>query len=826
MLIATAIGGAALFAYFYDRERAAYFDRLEMKVSALTAKHDEIYNNARESQLFAATALNNRIEAWRARDDIAEHFSAAFSQQSDGTFRSRDRDFDGSLSDSGHWIYGLGAFIAPGAELNLEKQAQLLAARDIVSTHGEAALFWADNFYYYTPENDLIIFAPQREDNLEFYRKLAPADFSFQDRQIGRHVLPENNPQRSMRCTGLVSILYDQTKLRLTSGCQTPVDRSGDHIGAFGVSFLLNGWLAEAIAEPIEGRKPFIIQSDGEMIAHEALVDRSGGEEFAKQIAIDLQADALVNSIVATGKPSGTKYFAPWDAYVSYAQFSGPSWFYIAKVPKDQVSAAAFSVSLKIAIVGVALGFALILIMAVVLRRVIAAPLNALTTEADRDIREKEHSFASTGVRQDEIGYLARSFQKRDDRYQALLTNLDDQVKARTAELSLAVENAEKADKAKSTFLANMSHEIRTPLNGIVGMAQILAKSDLSEDDRRNIEIVQASSFSLLDVINDVLDLSKIESGSLEFESTPFSIDEMVTATLAAFEHDSVERGIRLHCNIADDALGGYRSDPTKIRQVLTNLISNALKFTTAGSVCVAVTATEQPGGKRLVRFDVRDTGIGLSDESMERLFQPFMQADSSTTREYGGTGLGLAICKRIVEGLGGEISVTSALNQGSCFSVSIPMSHEEVQTSNAEGFDEEQMRDALKSLTVLVAEDQVTNRLIIKAMLEPVVKSLLFAEDGVEAVRAWENGGVDMILMDVQMPRMDGVEATRKIRSLEAERGDTSIPIIALTANAFAQQGSHYLSSGMTVHLAKPIDFKVLFKAMARCLQPEKFAA
>ena len=409
MLIATAIGGASLFTYFYERERIAYFDRLEMKVSALTEEHGNIFEKARESQLYANTALENRIASWRGRNDVNERFDAVFAKQEDGTYRSRDHDFDGALSEDGHWVYGTGAFIAPRKNLTVENKTQLLAARDIVSSHGEAALYWADNFYYYTPGSDLIIFAPRRHDRLEFYRKTAPADFSFKDRIIIRNVLPENNPERAMRCTGLENIIYDRTGRRLTTGCQTPTDLGDEHIGAFGVSFLLNGWLAEVISEPIEGSKPFIIQADGEMIAHETLIDRSGGEAFAKQFAVDLQADALLETIVASGAASGTTFFEPWDAYVSYAKFSGPSWYFIARVPKEQVWAAAFSTAWPIAVFGVTIGFALIIIMAVVLRRVIAQPLETLTTEAERDIRQKR-----TFIRADR-------FQKRRNRLSGAL---------------------------------------------------------------------------------------------------------------------------------------------------------------------------------------------------------------------------------------------------------------------------------------------------------------------------------------------------------------------------------------------------------------------
>ena len=250
------------------------------------------------------------------------------------------------------------------------------------------------------------------------------------------------------------------------------------------------------------------------------------------------------------------------------------------------------------------------------------------------------------------------------------------------------------------------------------------------------------------------------------------------------------------------------------------------MKFTSAGAVTISLTASEGADGKRLVRFDIRDTGIGLSEDSMESLFQPFVQADNSTTRKYGGTGLGLTICKRIVEGMGGEISVTSELDRGSCFTFTLPMVVEQIATGEAQTFDEDQADHAISGLTVLVAEDQPTNRMVINAMLGPKVKTLLFAENGVEAVRAWEAGGVDLILMDIQMPQMDGVEATKVIRTMEAANNIGPVPIIALTANAFSEQGDYYLSNGLTVHLSKPVDFDLLFQTMARCLEPKRNAA
>lgn len=826
MLFGTIAGAFALFGFFYERESEAFLNRLQANVSTAAAEHDEIFRSAERSQQLALEAFSKRLDIWAARSDVDSQFESTFSPSSDGTHRSHDRDFDGAITEDGRLVYGLGAFIAPDPAMSRGKKIQLLAAYDVVVAFGEASLFWADNFYYYTPESDLIIFAPNREDRLEYYRKLAPATFNFQDRQIGQHVKPENNPNRTIQCTGLENVLYDQTKLKLTSGCQTPLDLNGIHTGAFGVSFLLTGWLSEAISKPIEGKKPFIIQSDGEMIAHEALIDRSRGEAFAKQFAEDLQADKLIDLITDDQKASGTLYFEPWKAYISYSRISGPSWYYIAEVPRRQVREEAILDAFTSSLVGVGIGVFLIGSLAFALQRVISKPLELLTEDAERDIYHNQDSLFSGENRNDEIGVLARSFKERNKRYFKLLSELDERVKLRTAELAEAVTRAQQADQAKTTFLANMSHEIRTPLNAIVGMAQVLEKSNLPESESQHLATIQKASYSLLEVINDVLDLSKIESGSLEFETTSFSIEELVHNAIEPLRYKAHEKGLELNLTITAPPDWGVISDPTKIKQVLINFVSNSIKFTESGSIYVSIDCTQTDNEATMLTCEVSDTGIGMSQEQASKIFEPFLQADASTTRKYGGTGLGLAISKRIIEGLNGVISVDTEVNQGSRFKFSIPIQFDYAAVVKDQITSKPSFTPDLDSLTVLVAEDQETNRMVMNALLGPLVKKLILVENGVEAVEAWKHKEIDIILMDIQMPVLDGIDATKKIRSLEAAAGHHSVPIIALTANAFSEQVSHYLANGMNAHVSKPIDQQKLCETINECMRKKRKAA
>jgi len=387
-----------------------------------------------------------------------------------------------------------------------------------------------------------------------------------------------------------------------------------------------------------------------------------------------------------------------------------------------------------------------------------------------------------------------------------------DREKRNELDLVKARDAAEAANHAKSTFLATMSHEIRTPLNGVLGMTQAMAADELSPTQRERLDVVRRSGEGLLAILNDVLDLSKIEAGKLELEETEFSIGEVARSAYAAFTALANAKALGFDLKIDPAAQGIYRGDATRLRQILYNLISNALKFTQIGEVRVLVEADE-PG----LRLTISDTGMGIPADRLKDLFQKFEQADTSTTRRFGGTGLGLAICRELAEMMGGSISAQSAEDQGSCFIVELPLVRvgDEATAAKVEAKPAPAAEAAPMPLRVLAAEDNEVNQLVIRTLLEQAGIQPLVVADGVQALEAWEREPWDLILMDVQMPLMDGPTATRELRRREAAQGRVRTPVIALTANAMAHQVAEYLGAGMDAIVAKPIDVSRLLEAM-----------
>lgn len=371
-----------------------------------------------------------------------------------------------------------------------------------------------------------------------------------------------------------------------------------------------------------------------------------------------------------------------------------------------------------------------------------------------------------------------------------------------------ALEAAEIANRAKSDFLAVMSHEIRTPLNGVLGMAQAMELSPLPEQQRERLQVIRESGSALLEIVDDLLDLSKIEAGEVQLESVEFDLVAVIESAHGGFAAEAARKGLDYSLTVERGAQGLYLGDAGRVRQVVSNLISNALKFTHQGEVAVRLSRTISG-----VCCEVRDTGIGIAPDRVARLFEKFVQADTSITRRYGGTGLGLAICQQLCAAMGGTIAVASKPGEGSSFVIDLPL-RPTATRGMIPGVDSGAMR-------VLAAEDNPVNQMVLKALLAQIGLEPTFVGNGAEAVHAWEDGHWDLILMDVQMPLMDGPSATRLIRAREAALGRLPTPIIAVTANAMTHQIADYVAAGMSDVIAKPINVDQLFSAIARAVAP-----
>ncbi len=723
-----------------------------------------------------------------------------FPLRPDGTRRSRPEAFDGGVSPEGRLVYGMGAFLGDGAHVSEAEIRALTSAYPIVSSFGQAVHGDYDNFYFFTPNNRLVMFGPDRPDHLMFYREQAPADLDFSKEEMSRIILPAANPAGATRCTSLQRLIQEKASARVGLACLTPAYVDGRFVGAFGSTINATALFRDAVGASLPGATSLILRSDGQLLAYPGSMSKGGASEGqVADYARRLKLSALARQVQARHAQHGVLVSADGKQIVAFGRLSGPGWYYLVTYPAGAVTLSAARSALVILALGLIASLLQTLVILRMARHAITRPLQDLATSCEA---RAPAAAASLEARSDEIGVLARALRGERDRADELLASLEQRVGERTAEL-------EKANEEKSRFLANMSHELRTPLNGVIAVSETLAREQTSPRNQELAQLIVASGRLLEQVLTDILDFSKIEAGEMRLERQPFDL-ATVTSRVAELHRASAEaKGVGLSWEITEAAQGCYLGDSVRLTQVLSNLLSNAVKFTTVGQVALKVACDDG-----VLRAEVSDTGIGFDDAVKARLFHRFEQADLSIRRRFGGTGLGLAICQSLVGLMGGRIDARSVPGEGATFTIHLPL-HRVAAAPAAEASPAAD-HEELPGLQVLLAEDHPTNQRVVRLILEAVGVELTVVDNGALALEAFARQRFDLVLMDMQMPEMDGLTATAGLRAMEREMGAGRTPVIMLTANALDEHVQASLAAGADLHLSKPLRAAELLDAIA----------
>ncbi len=800
-IVVTGLASAATFAFVQRSSMERQVASLQIYVRERTAAEDRLFSELVKVHADATDALMRRIDRVKG-PGLDARFEQMFPLQADGTRRSAPALFDGRLGADGGYTYGIGAFIANGAEVTRDEKAFFVATLQVAAMVGEAQRSRYDNFYMYTTDNRLVMFGPDRADRLDYYRRSAPADFSFQHEEMAQIMLPANNPGRVMRCTQLRKLLSDPTGKALTTGCMSPIDINGRHVASWGTTIPLDSYLMEAVEDAIPGSENVIVSGDGQLIAAPGMGTRGvvSPRELAAQEA-GRDVPGLVRDIRRTGVDAGA--FERDGKVIAFGHLKEPNWYFVMTMPTSDIAwSAARTASwvLLFGLLGIVVQAALLYRL---VRREVVAPLETLThIHAGGD----DLAASEVELRRDEIGSLARMLQDQRRRNDDLLRSLEARVAVRTAEL-------ERANRAKSTFLANMSHELRTPLNGVIALTDQLADTDDQARRRELANLVSSSGRLLEQVLSDILDVSKIEAGQFRLSPAPFDLTGTVAAMADLHRAAAEAKGLTLTWTIAEPAMGIWLGDSGRIAQILSNLLANAVKFTERGGIRLMV----DRDGEQL-RFVIADTGMGFDAAVQERLFRRFEQADDSITRRFGGTGLGLSICAALTAMMEGEIEASGRPGEGAVFTVRLPLPRAVApREERAAPVVDVQV---LKGMKVLMAEDHPTNQKVVQIILDPFGIDLTIVGNGEEAVAAWGEHSFDAVLMDMQMPVMDGLTATRVIREREAAQGRPRALIIMLTANAMDEHVEAAHAAGADLHIAKPLRPAQLIAALAAAVE------
>jgi len=787
---------------------------LDAYVTERALHTDEFFETIRTSHQTALRLYSSQSETL-SEQEINEQFDLFFPLQDDGTRRSHDGLYEGFSDAYGYRRQGVGAFLNSPIPYDTEHKRLLLSAYQIVDRGGEFLDGLVDNLYFSTNRNELIISAINREDNLLFYRRDASADFNFYESPVYTLVQQDTNPEGVFVCAALSRLIYVQNRESLTTACYTPLRVNGEHLGAFGTTVELESHFLEAMTDAPEHGENILMDHTGNLIVHKELLEGEITEAEVNALTDRLAIDALENSIAQFGTTHGTIISDDGRWLVGYSYLPGPNWYFATLVDRSYLRAEIFNSTAIILIVGLVGMIFQALIIYFVLFRLVIRPVTSLTNRYGESARKSDYSdpvLVASMQKGHELGDLARTLERQRQESSELLDTLEKRVADRTAEL-------EKANQAIGDFLANMSHELRTPLNGILGLAQVIEANALDKTIHDQARLIYSSGKSLTMLLNDVLDMSKIEAGMMEISPIHTNVRQLLLEAQALFHGNAKQKNIELSLQISENIPEFGIIDPLRVKQCLSNLISNAIKFTDKGSVTIKADA-EIENNRHQIAISVIDTGIGMHTETVNRLFSAFTQADSSTASRFGGTGLGLSIARKLARLMNGDVTVTSKAGEGSTFKLSFPMQAGQKEVEPETGFisknpENDPVYDRIKNLRILMVEDNYINRQVAQAFLKPLRAKITKAHDGFQALDCMKSNSFDLILMDINMPGMTGYELSHKIR-----KNGINTPIIALTANINEETGTLCHAAGMNAYLPKPLERDELFKVMIQVLE------